>query len=86
MSLSPGNKSGDNVNFYLQKSIARWEPSLSNPLRRNLAILPNLIRSLHVYSLFYLLYASINFHENNNAFQNIILSNELQERNLHALK
>ena len=86
MSLSPGNKSGDSFNFCLQKSIARWEPSLSDHLGRNLAILPNLIRSLHVYSLFYLLYASINFHENNNAFQNIILSNELQERNLHALK
>ena len=28
MSLSPGNKSSDSCNFYLQKDIARWEPSL----------------------------------------------------------
>ena len=28
MSLSPGNKSDDSFNFYLQKSIARWEPNL----------------------------------------------------------
>ena len=28
MWLSPGNKSGDSFDFYLQKSIARWEPSL----------------------------------------------------------
>ena len=28
MSLSPGNKSGDSFNFYPQKRIARWEPSL----------------------------------------------------------
>ena len=27
MSLSPGNKSGDSFNFYLQESIARLEPS-----------------------------------------------------------
>ena len=27
MLLSPGNKSGDIFNFYLQKSIARWKPS-----------------------------------------------------------
>ena len=29
MLLSPGNKSRDSFSFYLQKSIARWEPSLS---------------------------------------------------------
>ena len=28
MSLSPGNKSGDSFNFYLLKSVARWEPIL----------------------------------------------------------
>ena len=28
MLLSPGNKKGDIFNIYLQKSIARWEPSL----------------------------------------------------------
>ena len=28
MLLLPGNKSGDSFNFYLQKSIDRWEPSL----------------------------------------------------------
>ena len=27
MSLSPGNKSDACFDFYLQKSIARWEPS-----------------------------------------------------------
>ena len=27
MSQSPGKKSGDSFNFYLQKSIARWEPN-----------------------------------------------------------
>ena len=27
MPLSSGNKCGDSFNFYLQKSIARWEPS-----------------------------------------------------------
>ena len=30
MLLSPGNKSSDTFNFYLQKSIARWEPSLGD--------------------------------------------------------
>ena len=29
MSLSPRNKSGNSFNFYLQKSIAQWEPSLN---------------------------------------------------------
>ena len=29
MSLSLGNKSDDSFNLYLQKSIARWEPSFS---------------------------------------------------------
>ena len=33
MSLSPGNKSGDSFNFYLQKSIAQWEPSLKEAIR-----------------------------------------------------
>ena len=28
MLLSPGNKRGDSFNFYLQRCIARWEPSL----------------------------------------------------------
>ena len=30
MSLFPNNKSGDSFNFYLQKSIAWWEPSLKD--------------------------------------------------------
>ena len=34
MSLSPGNKSGDSFNFYLQKSIARWEPSFNRYFSR----------------------------------------------------
>ena len=29
MTLSPGNKSDESFNFYLQKSIARWELSLT---------------------------------------------------------
>ena len=29
MLLSLGNKSGDSFNFYLQKSIAQWEPNLN---------------------------------------------------------
>ena len=32
MSLLLGNKSDNSFNFYLQKSIARWEPSLSSGL------------------------------------------------------
>ena len=34
MSLSPGNKNGDSFNFYLQKSISRWEPSLRDGVIR----------------------------------------------------
>ena len=30
-SLLPGNKSSDSFNFYLQKSITRWEPSFNIP-------------------------------------------------------
>ena len=28
MSLSPGNKSGNSFNFYLQNSVTLWKPSL----------------------------------------------------------
>ena len=33
MWLSPGNKSGDSFNFYLQNSIAWWEPSFRETFR-----------------------------------------------------
>ena len=37
MLLSPVNKSGNSFNFYVQKSIARWEPSLKEvPFTNNL--------------------------------------------------
>ena len=33
MLLPPGNKRGDSFNFYLQRCIARWKPSLKeNPI------------------------------------------------------
>ena len=30
MLLSPGNKSGNSLNFYLQKSITWWEPNFKD--------------------------------------------------------
>ena len=35
MLLSPANKSGDSFNFFLEKSIALWEPSLKTPFLQN---------------------------------------------------
>ena len=41
MLLSPANKHGNSFDFYLQKSIARWEPSLKEvPFTNNLKLVP----------------------------------------------